>query len=472
MKSARTFLTIALLTLYCPLSVLGENDGAVDRKLVEDFHSKLMEDGDPGPLINAVTNNNIKDLALNRKLLLNRDDLWAIKLDGSKIINQKSTGRCWMFAGSNVVTPTIIEELDLDDFKLSKAHLAFWDKIEKSNRFLERMIELRDRPLDDFLLSRYIESPVGDGGWWHYFNGLMQKYGVMPAAAMPETKQSSATGRLNALLTSKLRQATAEIRRMHTDGKKVKQLREYKEDVLAEVYRLLVYTYGTPPEEFTFRYTKEVDSVKTIVEESFTPMSFYERFYATSIPPYVALTHNPAMAMNTLYLLEESRNIQEKPDFRVLNLPIEKLKAYTAAMLKDSQYVWFACDVGRDNYNDSGLFAVDIYDYNTTLKMDFKLGKADRIRYQDMSPNHAMVISGLDTTSTGQVAKWRVENSWGSDKGESGYWTMYDSWFDENVLLVMIDPALLSPDDAAGLEQKPVVIEDWKPFFRAMLNLE
>ena len=186
---------------------------------------------------------------------------------------------------------------------------------------------------------------------------------------------------------------------------------------------------------------------------------------------YVALVHNPTKKDATLYEMMGSRNVFEKPDVRFLNMPLAKLKTYAYKMLLDSQLVWFVCDVGRDNYRDSGMFAVNIYDYSTTLGIDLSTTKADRLSYRDMAPTHVMVFLGADTTESGVPRKWRVENSWGSSTGSGGYWTMYDTWFDENVLLVLVDRKLLSEADAALLDQKPVVVEDWEPFFRALTRL-
>jgi bleomycin hydrolase len=190
------------------------------------------------------------------------------------------------------------------------------------------------------------------------------------------------------------------------------------------------------------------------------------------MPEFVALVNNPTFEYNKTYRFEGGRTVFETADMVVLNLPIERLKEYTFKSLLDSQVVWFACDVGLDNFNDSGFFAVGVYDYNTTFGIDFNITKADRINYKDMSPNHAMAITGADTTSTGVPRKWQVENSWGSAKGNSGYWTMYDSWFDEYVLLVMIDRSKLSAEDSGRFDDKPVLIEEWRPFFRALDNLK
>jgi bleomycin hydrolase len=468
-----SWLLLAAVFLLPALALPASDNGSLSPEQIGRFQEQLGQQPDIERTINAVTNNDIKSLSLNRELLMKHNSDFNMKVTGSKIIDQKSTGRCWMFAGSNVVTPKVMTKLELSDFVLSKSYLAFWDKLEKSNHFLEKMIEYRDRPLDDRSLLTWLETPVGDGGWWQYFEGLIGKYGIVPASAMPETHQSSKTTRLNSLLNTLLKKATAEIRRRAENGRSVAQLREYKQVVLADVYRLLVFNYGQPPDEFVFRWEKKVDdSTKTLTEKTYTPMSFYNEFYGEAMPQYMAITNNPGKEYGQTYLFKDGRNMMEEDDILVLNLPLDKLKEYTFKMLTDSQIVWFACDVGPDNFNDSGIFAVDIYDYNATFGIDFHMPKADRVMYEDISPNHAMVITGVDTTAEGTARKWLVENSWGTDKGKSGYWTMYDDWYDQNVLLVMVDKKVLEPDDLALFEKKPVVIEDWEPFFTALRNLQ
>ena len=499
MRRLPCFLLLTMLGCLGIAVADAADKGMIDQNLIESFDKALSQQPGLERIVNAATNNDIKALSLNRELVKGHDSRFNFEVEGTKIINQKSSGRCWMFAGANVVTPKVMTRLKLSDFKLSEAYLAFWDKLEKSNLFLEIMIEMRDRDLDDRSLQTYLDDPIGDGGWWQYFTALIGKYGVVPMSAMPETKQSSSTGRLNGLLKTLLRKATAELRSMHESGKKEKDLREYKEEVLADVYKLLVCTYGRTPKEFVFRYEEESEDeesnaeesevkaeteaedededsdekkTKLLVDHDYTPLSFYHEFYGEQMPEYVALVDNPAMEYSLLYELIGGRNVFEETDLTVLNLPVEKLKDYAYRMILDSQIVWFACDVSKDNFNDSGMFAVDIYDYSATFGIDFGTTKADRINYNDMSPNHAMALLAVDTTENGVPRKWKVENSWGGDKGSGGYWTMYDSWFDEYVLLVIVDKELLGPEDAALFDQKPVIIEDWQPFFAALKNLQ
>ena len=488
MALLRFCFVVALLIAGIPDLTRGQSTGSITSELLARFDKRLADDPGLKRVINAATNNDIRDLSLNRELISTFDGRFNFELKGTKIIDQKGSGRCWMFAGCNVITPRVMTKLKLSDFGLSQAYVAFYDRLEKCNFFLETMISLRDRDINDRALQMYLENPIGDGGWWQYFEGLIRKYGVVPASAMPETKQSSATDRTNSLLNTLLRKATAEIRRMHRDGKKELAIRQYKESMLADIYRLLVCAYGCPPKEFVFRYeetrkdsskalgtdtTKKVDTAgtKTLTERKFTPASFFKEYYGDLSTDYVAIVNNPAQKAQTLFQLMNSRNILEQQDVKFLNLPIASLKNYALKMIKDSQIVWFACDVGRDNFRDSGMFASNVWDYSSTLGVDLHTTKADRIAYRDETPNHAMVILATDTTESGTPRKWKVENSWGAAQGSGGYWTMYDSWFDDNVLLVMVDKKLLSPEDAALLDQKPVVIEDWQPFFRSLTLL-
>jgi len=481
---ATLVLLLCLFFILLP-AVQAADDGHINENLIK----KMKAGYEPTPSKEAVTNalaaNKVKDLALNRDKLVKRDPYFNYKLTTTGITNQKSSGRCWMFAGANILSPIIKKKLDIENFELSHTYLAFWDRLEKANLFLEQVIEFRDLPLTDRKMESILSSPYGDGGWWHYFVGLIEKYGLVPVSAMPETYQSSATGHINSLTNTKLRADAAELRRMHRDGKKVKQLRQRKEEMIAELYNFMALNFGQPPDEFIFRYeTKDTtaadsaDSTKTeskskkiIKTATYTPLSFYREFISNRLPEFVALADNPTKKYHKLYQGEWSRSIYEKPDFTMLNLPIEKLKDYCLASLLDSQAVWFACDVGKDHNSDSGLLAVDIYEYDKLYNLDFKMTKAERLDYMDSWTSHAMAIVGVDTTDSGQPRKWLVKNSWGTKNGDKGYWTMYDDWFDEFLYVIIVNKKYLTPEDLAKFDEKPVILPMWDVFSRALRNL-
>ena len=463
----RQFTTFALAGLV--LTALSSGFAADERALTRDMVDRIEASFDSSwyrpAIINAVTNNSIKDLCLNRDLMVRHDNHFNLRLDRSGITNQRGSGRCWLFAGLNVFNPDVMKKLDMSSFELSQPYLTFWDKLEKANFFLEEVIRLRDRPLYDRELSILLDSPFGDGGWWHYATDLIDKYGVVPLSAMPETKQSGATGTVNKLANTKLRAFASELREMRVGGASVELLRERKTEMLGEIYTLLVYAYGEPPTEFMFRYE---DKDSTLTEpRTYTPRAFYQEFLGGSLPEYAVLMDNPGKDYDVMYRIESSRNMADREDLTALNLPIETLKEYCLRSLKDSTVIWFACDVGHDHVGDSGIFARNAYDFEAALGLDFDISKADRIGYADSYPNHAMVIIGADTASDGRSLKWLVENSWGTKRGDDGYWTMYDDWFDEYVYMVVVEKKLLRQEDRAKLDQKPVLLPTWDPFYKA-----
>ncbi len=466
----RLIFGFALLVAVISSGVLAADPGQLSPVLLEKLEADFNANRQSTAIYNAVTNNDLNDLTLNRRIITEHDKLFNVELKGAGITNQAGSGRCWLFAELNVFNPKVMNKLQLGNFELSQPYLTFWDKMEKANNFLEEIIRLRERPLYDRELSLVLDGPFGDGGWWTYATGLIDKYGVVPIEAMPETKQSISTGDINKLCSRKLRVFASELRALHAAGTDSDQLRTRKEEMLGDIYALLAYAYGQPPREFTFRYESKKDS-SIVGPLPYTPMSFYDEYLGGKMPEFVGLMDNPAKDYDILYEIESSRNMADADDLKLLNVPVDVLKKYCLASLRDSTAIWFACDVGKEHYRDSGILAVDIYDYQSILGMSFDISKADRITLRDSYPNHAMAIVGVDTTDSGEPSKWLVENSWGEKRGAKGYLHMYDDWFDEYVYLVVVEKRLLEPDDKAKFDQDPVVLPTWDPFYQALKKL-
>lgn len=457
--------------LLCLLVTLGgslaaQSQGQLDPQILKGIEAKFDSGGDQSAAINAVTNNDINSLSLNRTKLVQHSKLFSMKLKAASITNQQGSGRCWLFAGLNVLSPGVMNRLKLSEFEFSQPYLTFWDKMEKANLFLEQIIATRSLPIDDRKLEAILSSPFGDGGWGQYVLDLIAKYGVVPLSVMPETKQSVNTGNINFLAEMRLKRDASELRAMAQKGKSVDALRLRKEGMMAEIYKLLVYAYGRPPKEFVFRYEAKDSTVST--PKTYTPLSFYQEFVADKMPEYVTLMNNPTKDYDKTFQVDESRNMVEKSPAVLLNLPIAKLKQYCLKMLLDSQAVWFACDVGMEHMRDSALLETGIYEPNRIFGMDFGLSKADQIALRQSTANHAMVLLGVDTTKDGRPIKWLVENSWGSSRGDKGYWYMYDDWFDQYVYFAGVNKKYLSADDVRTYEQKPTLLPIWDPFYEAL----
>jgi bleomycin hydrolase len=159
-----------------------------------------------------------------------------------------------------------------------------------------------------------------------------------------------------------------------------------------------------------------------------------------------------------------SRNIFDDEDINYANVEIGLLKKMAMESVLDDEPVWFACDVGKDQSRDHGIMAMDIYDYGSIYNIDMALSKSERALFRESSPNHAMVFVGIDIKDNKPV-KWRVENSWGKDKGSNGYWTLYDSWFDSHVYNVIVHKKYVPDEILKIYEQDPVVLPPWDPMY-------
>lgn len=98
---------------------------------------------------NAIGNNDIRKLALNQDNLKGMDTHFSIKVDSKGITDQKSSGRCWLFTGLNVMRAKAIARYGLGSFEFSQNYNFFWDQLEKANLFLQGVIDTREKPMDD-----------------------------------------------------------------------------------------------------------------------------------------------------------------------------------------------------------------------------------------------------------------------------------------------------------------------------------
>lgn len=478
------------LTLFAAAGLLSlmsthaqTNDGSLTPALIQTFREGYELQGPDLVRHNAVTNNAINDLALNRQVVAGEDGHFSHKIKSKGITNQKSSGRCWMFAGFNVMRPKVIHEHGLEEFEFSTAYLQFWDKMEKSNLYLEDIIELRDADRLDREWLLVNEWMVGDGGWWNYVTGLIGKYGVVPASVMPETHSSENTRTMNKVLERLLRARAVGIREAAKKGATVADLRELKKKALAEVYRFLSINLGEPPTEFQWRHRlkksgdneadKQMEMSLPPVEEkltawqTYTPMTFYREYVGLDLEDFLCLYNDPSQEFGAHYRFHRARNIAGAREMSFVNVPITEMKKTGVKSVLANEPMWFAVNMGVDQSSKHGLMEVDLYDYETLFGLDLGMSKADRARFGAGASNHAMVLMGVDLKE-GEPQKWLVENSWGDTKGRQGQWTLYDEWFSEHVYTIIVNKMHLSPETLAVFEQKPTVLPAWYPGARGI----
>ncbi len=413
--------------------------------------------------LNAVTKSGIAAVALNRRVVGRVDHTYSHLIETPEVTNQKSSGRCWLFAGLNTLRLAAMEKMKLEKFELSQNFPMFWDKLEKANYFLENVLATCDEPLDGRLVMWLLANVVPDGGQWDMFVNLVTKYGLVPKAMMPETHSSSKSGPMNAVLVARLREDAAALREMHAAGAGAEKLRQAKGEMVADLYRMLCIHLGRPPETFLWEWR---DKDKEFHRRGvITPREFFEEFVGLDLDDMACLIHAPTAdkPFEKLYTVEYLGNVVGGRIVRYLNVDMAVLKKAAVDMIVDGQAVWFGCDVGKMLERDLGVLDLDVYDYELVYGTDFRLDKAGRLNYGHSRMTHAMVLTGVDLDDDGRPVKWRVENSWGDEHGDKGYMLMSDRWFDEFVYEVTVRKQHLSPGLLDVLDTEPVVLPPWDP---------
>lgn len=418
----------------------------------------------PRGTLNAVANSkDIKEIALNVTRVGQLDPNFAVKLDIHGITDQKSTGRCWLFTGLNVIRQKVRENLNLESFEFSENFSFFYDQLEKANLCLEGIIETRDKPNDDRYVEWLFSNALGDGGVWNMMVDIIEKYGAVPKEVMPDTKHGASTGGMRKMVRRKIREAAVRLRQMHEQGKKESALRKAKEEMLSEVYRLLAIHLGEPPETFQWRYKDKDDKLSPY--KTYTPRSFFREVVSVNLHDYVMLMNDPTRAYNQLYEIDRDRNLQEGRNWTYVNLPNEELKDFAKKSLLAGEAMYFSCDVGKYLDRDAGYLDTKRYDYESLYGIEFTMNKAERIMAKESGSSHGMALVGVDTLSDGTTTKWLLENSWGDSAGYKGYLIMTDAWFDEYGFRLVVHKKFLTPEVIEITRQTPVLLPPWDPMF-------
>lgn len=413
--------------------------------------------------MNTVVRNGVLKSAENYQAQRQTLHSYSVNLEQGSITSQKQSGRCWMFAALNVMRFDIIHNFNLEDFELSQAYPLFYDKLEKSNYFLENILKTLEEPTDGRLVSFLLQSPVGDGGQWDMFANLVRKYGVVPKTAMPESVSSSATREMVALLTELLRGDACILRKAYRDGASMEELQEKRTSMMEEVYRLLCICLGKPPKAFDF---EAVDKDKKLIREwQITPLQFFEKYVGWNLDDYVSLINAPTAdkPYYRSYTVDFLGNVAEGKAVRYLNLPADALKQAAIAQLKDGKPVWFGCDVGKFSGRENGLLDLDLYNREDLFGLTFPMDKGERLEYGHSMMTHAMVFLGVDLDDEERPLRWRVENSWGKDSGKDGYYVMTDRWFTEYNYQILVHKKYLPEEYLKQYEQTPIVLKPWDP---------
>ena len=387
-----------------------------------------------------------------------------IDLKTLRCADQKNSGRCWIFAGTNILREMVAKKINLDYsemFELSQNYVAFFDKLEKTNYLLECCIDLADKdPQKDWTLNHLLHTGIQDGGQWDMFVNIINKYGVCPKANFPETFASSNTDDIDTLLTNQCRKFASLVHALYLNGK-MDEAEALKDEYMTKAHNALCSSFGTPVDTFDFEYTSK--DGKYHLDRALTPKSFVEN-YCDDINDYVSVINAPqdSKPFNKTYTVKYVGNVIGGKSIFYLNLTMDELKDLFIKQLKAKSPVWFGSDCMKYRERKQGIWNFNAFGYQAAFDMDIEFSKGQQMDYCESAMDHAMVITGVAFKDDKSV-KWKIENSWGEDQGVKGYFVATDEWFDKYVYQAVINKKFLTKDQAELLDQAPIELEPWDP---------
>ena len=474
----KRILTLAFFCVAC-LCALAQNTGGLTPDILSEIRSGYQGTAADKAIRNALNTTPMATLAANAERAAMIDTHFSDQVKTRGITNQKSSGRCWLFSGLNVLRARAIEKYDLGDFQFSQGYLFFYDQLEKANLFLQGIIDTRDLPDDDRTVDWLFSHPIGDGGQFTGVSNLITKYGLVPAEVMPESFCAENTAAMSGQLRTLLREDGLRLRQAWTAGCEknaklkgrkaeaaaqalLQDLGTMKVGMLKEIYRVLCLCLGNPPSEFT--WTRCNGKGEIVGTKTYTPLSFFEEYVGGDLDHgYVMLMNDPCHPYYQVYEIDYDRHVYDGDNWLYVNLPVERIKEMAIASIKDDTPMYFSCDVGKCLDRARGIADTDNFDYESLLGVKFGMDKRERVLTHASGSSHAMNLIAVDIQD-GKPVKWMVENSWGNT-GYQGKLIMTDRWFDEYMFRLVVEKKYVPADILKLLDGKPTLLPAWDPMF-------
>ena len=438
------------------LSLQAQQKGSISSEMLKEIEDSYVSTPADKAIRNALNTTSIAVLAENADNAAMIDTHFSDRVRTKGITDQKSSGRCWLFTGLNVLRAAAIDKWDLGEFQFSQAYCFFYDQLEKANLFLQAVIDTRELPFEDREVDWLFSNPLSDGGTFTGVADLVTKYGLVPASAMPESYIANNTSAFTTQLKILLRKDGLQLRSEFPEVKKKNlpaHLESLKTDMLKEIYRLLVLAYGKPPKEFVWK------------DRNYTPQSFYQELLGYDLKGnYVMLMNDPCREYGKVYEIQYDRHLYDGQNWLYVNLPVERIKEMAIASIKANTAMYFSCDVAKFLDRKKGVADLDNFDYESLLGVDLSMDKKQRVMTHSSGSSHAMTLIAVDLKD-GKPCKWMVENSWGAASGYKGNIIMTDEWFDEYMFRLVVERRFVPEDVLKMLEQKPVQLPCWDPMF-------
>ncbi len=459
-------LLVALVLATTLTAAAQQNDGALSSTMLEAIRKAQPTAVQDKALFNAIAANSIDDLAKSYSAKRPVDTYFSNETPKQSIHNQRSSGRCWMFSGLNVLRANFAKQhSDTLCVEYSQAYLFFYDQLEKANLMLQGVIDCARKPIDDQRVRFFFQHPISDGGTFCGVADLAEKYGLVPMAVMPETYSSDNTSRMAKIISSKLREFGLELRSMVAAGKKQKDISKRKTEMLGTIYHILALTIGEPVQEFTYAFTDKNGKTITAAKK-YTPKEFYKETVGHTLNgSFIMVMNDPRRAYHKTYEVEYDRHTYDGHNWKYLNLPMDEIEQLAIASIKGGSKMYSSYDVGKQLDRKRGYLDTENYDYGSLFGTTFGMNKAQRIETFDSGSTHAMTLTAVDLDKDGTPIKWKVENSWGADNGFNGCFIMTDRWFRDFMFRLVVNKEYVPQQLLDEANQKPVMVMPEDPLF-------
>ena len=436
----------------------GNPKGGISAEMLARISDRYEGNAADKALRNALATTPINTLAMNAENAAMIDTHFSDRVKTKGITDQKSSGRCWLFTGLNVLRAKMIDKYELPGMEFSQNYLFFYDQLEKANLFLQGVIDTKDLPFEDRKVDWLFSNPLSDGGQFTGVSNLITKYGLVPAEAMPETYQSDNTSQMANLLKLKLREYGLELREAPKSKVQDMKIRQ-----LSEIYRMLALCLGEPVQEFEWTRCDKNNNI--VSRKKYTPKSFYDEFIGEDLENnYVMIMNDPCREYGKVYEIDYDRHVYDGHNWLYINLPVERIKEMAIASIKDNTAMYFSCDVGKFANSKKGVLDINNFDYESLMGVTFGMDKKQRVQTHASGSSHAMTLIAVDIVE-GKPVKWMVENSWGPAAGYQGNYIMTDEWFNEYMFRLVVEKKYVPADVLKMLDQKPVQLPAWDPMF-------
>ena len=454
-----------LAVALCMTATVNAQTGGISTKMLGEIQKQNKMTPAENAIANAIAANSIDNLAQNRNNAAELDTYFSVETPKQTITDQKSSGRCWMFSGMNVLRANFAKRTDSLRVEFSQAYLFFYDQLEKANLFLQGVIDTGKKPIDDQRVQFFFKNPINDGGTFCGVADLTEKYGLVPKQVMPESYSSDNTSKMARLISSRLREDGLKLRKMVAEGKKAADIEKAKTEMLATVYRMLALTIGQPPTQFTYAHRNK-DGKAVGEPKTYTPQEFFKEVVGDKLNgTFIMVMNDPRRPYYKTYEVELDRHTYDGHNWKYLNLPMDDIEQMAIASLKDGRKLYSSYDVGKMLDRKRGYGDTENFDYGSLMGTTFGMNKAERISTFDSGSTHAMTLTAVDLDANGKAKKWKVENSWGASWGQQGCMIMSDRWFREYMFRLVVDKKYVSEELLKLNEQKPIMVMPEDPLF-------